>query len=90
MKSLILCSILFTSLSTFAEADIEKVKTEATARMDKRIAMLQEAKTCVAAATTKEAVRTCQKNLREDHNEMKNEMKGKREGFKAERMNRKK
>jgi hypothetical protein len=56
-----------------AGGDINARKTEVMAQMDARIAALTEAKTCIAAATDKEAMKKCHDGLKEDRMAMKME-----------------
>jgi hypothetical protein len=63
--------------STLVQADDNKInehKTKISAHIDKRIALLNEFKTCVNAASKKGDIQTCRKNhkekmanLKEDH-----------------------
>lgn len=78
MKSLITLIALF-SLNAFAEAPIASAtndnfaerKTQALANIDKRIAMMNEMKTCISGASDQAALKTCHQKMREEHKGMK-------------------
>ncbi len=59
--------------------DFSKIKMEVAARIDKKIASLQEEKACIAKATSHENVRECRKAVMDDRAEMHKEMRDKRE-----------
>lgn len=83
MKLKLSILVLLFGLNAFAQGDINAMKTEANARLDKRIASLQEAKTCISAAADKEAMKACHANLKEDRMEMKEAHKAAKEARKA-------
>lgn len=83
MKLLMIFALLSTSV--FAEEDLSKAKEHMTASLDKRIALMQEAKSCVAAATTKEALKACRTQMKEKRQGLKEEMKAKRDEWKKNR-----
>ena len=56
----------------------EEHKTMMTQKIDKKIANLNEAKTCVQGAKDKEALKACHEKMREQKKEMKKEWKDKK------------
>lgn len=74
------------TLNVSAQEDISTAKTEMSANLDKRIANLQEAKTCVSNAQNKEDLKNCHHALKEDHMEMKQHRLMKREERLKEKM----
>lgn len=86
MKLLFAALLAVGSLTAFAEADLAKAKEEMTANMDKRIANLQQAKTCISGAATKEDMKKCHEALKEDRQEMRQAHLAKREERLKEKM----
>lgn len=86
MKSLIVIAVLMVTSSVYAQEDIATAKSEMSAHLDKRIANLQEAKTCVSGAQSKEDLKKCHHALKEDHMEIKHERLNKREARLKEKL----
>jgi hypothetical protein len=86
LKSLIFIVTATCSFSAFAQDDISAHKAEMTANMDKRISMLNEAKTCIASASTKEDMKKCHQGLKEDRMEMRKDHLGKKEARLQDRL----
>jgi hypothetical protein len=62
MKMVMLSFFLVMSVPVFANEKTEnlyEVKAKLTERLEKRIAQLQETKSCIASATTKEDLKKC-------------------------------
>lgn len=89
MKNFFALLVLLVSLPTFAQEDISKAKEMMTQGLDARIANLQSAKSCVAAASTKEALKECHKNLKASREETKDKMQGLRKTRREERKSKK-
>jgi hypothetical protein len=92
MKFLVLMALVSTSV--FAQnatttnnqaANLEQVKQMQLAHMDKRIAIIQEGKTCVQSATTRDAVKACHQQMKQKREALKGEMKSTREQWKAQK-----
>jgi glycyl-tRNA synthetase beta subunit len=78
MKLLLVLLLSFTSVSVLAEnhekgKSFEENKAIFISHLDKRIGHLNEAKVCASAATTKEALKACRKNLKAQSKAMKAE-----------------
>ncbi|MES2527628.1 MAG: hypothetical protein V4598_11100 [Bdellovibrionota bacterium] len=94
MKTL-LTAILFTLCTSVSAQDGEmfaKAKEQHLSNLDKRIALLQEQKTCASAATTKDAMNACRdahktamKSLKESNESFKEGMKSERKSKRDER-----
>lgn len=87
LKSLIFIATVVCSFSVSANDDISVHKAEMTANLDKRISMLNEAKTCVSAAVSKEDMKKCHQGIKEDRMEMRQERMGKKEARLQEKLN---
>jgi hypothetical protein len=76
MKVLLLALALFSTVS-FAEdnANFEEHKKEILTKIDKRIAMMNEHKSCVSACTSQEALKKCREGMKEDREEFHKENK---------------
>lgn len=86
MKLIVAALLAWAPFTALAEMDLDKAKAEMTANLDKRIASLQEAKSCISGATSKEDMKKCHHELKEDRQEMKKAHLEKREGRIKERM----
>ncbi len=75
----------FSAISFAQEASFEELKTMMTQKIDTRIGDLNAAKACVSAATTKEALKTCHKELKAKREAAKEAYKDKKEEWKAKR-----
>ncbi|MCB0351804.1 MAG: hypothetical protein KDD38_11515, partial [Bdellovibrionales bacterium] len=87
MKSIVLCAILALSVSAFAEGEkkeenFAKRKTEMLEGIDKKIAAMQEHKTCVSAASDKDAMKKCHEKMKA----FREENRGEHMGMRKERM----
>lgn len=94
MKMLTVFVLLF-SLTAMAKGEkkgenFEENKTKAIARLDSRISMLQDAKSCISAASDKDAMKACHKKHKEARQAFaddRKEMKAARKAKRAERKN---
>lgn len=86
LKSLLIITTLTLSMTAYAEPDIATAKSEMTANLDKRIAALQEAKTCVSSAGTPEDLKKCHQSLKEDRMEMRKDRLEKKESRLKDRL----
>jgi|GEM_PF-865037 len=84
--SLMAATCLLSLSSIAGPEEFSAHKAEALATMDKRIANLNEAKTCMTAAADKEAMKNCHMALKEDRMEMHGEMMNKKKNRMEERM----
>lgn len=73
---LITLALSFTAIAQ--EPTIEQGKANVTANLDRQISNLQTAKTCVAAANTREALQKCRQDLTATKKKMSEENKVKR------------
>ncbi len=72
MKLLAISFLLWTSASAFSvEGDLEAHKKMQIDEMSARIAELEKGKACVAAATTKEALQACRKQMKSEREDRK-------------------
>lgn len=82
MKSLLIVSLLFGSLSVFADHHKEwenmpfaEKKTKISEKLDKRMKQLQENKSCVDNAKDDAALKVCTKQMKEQGKAMKEKWK---------------
>lgn len=75
--------------ATTGEKPIEEVKQHRLANIDKRIASLNELKSCVSAAADHNAMKACNQKHKTDMQALKGENQGWREGMKQKRQARK-
>ncbi|HXH29969.1 MAG TPA: hypothetical protein VNJ01_04085 [Bacteriovoracaceae bacterium] len=75
MKLLLVTGLALLSMSSFAQEDLAAHKAKENENFDKRISRLTEAKTCVNAAATKEAFKSCKEALHKDMQAMKEDWK---------------
>lgn len=85
MKVLLIATLLMTS--AFAEdkdkgAKLEDIKARITANINQRISQQQKHLSCVEGATTKEALKACQKSHKEAMKSLKTENQGERKSMK--------
>jgi hypothetical protein len=71
------------SLSLFAddtskELKIEEVKSKMISHLDQRIEHINKTKSCVSSATTKDAIKTCREQMREEGKAMKDAWKSRK------------
>lgn len=86
MKKLLFAALLSLSIPAIAQEDkFEDKKAKMISHLEKRIANLNEAKTCVSGAADKEALKGCHAKLKEDRMEMREDMKEKREQWKSKK-----
>ncbi len=83
MKFLLVLSLSLSSLSVFAHdhdkgPSLEDAKAKILAHLEKRISHINETKTCVSAATSKEALKVCKDNMRSKGKAMRDEAKNKK------------
>jgi flagellar biosynthesis regulator FlaF len=88
MKILLIATLLISF--AYAEEDkksdnIAQMKERASANIDQRIALLQAHKSCVQAASDREAMKACRKSNKEAMKKLHQENKGEREQFKEDR-----
>jgi hypothetical protein len=79
MKVLLL-ALAFLSTVSFADdnANFEEHKKEILSHIDKKISMLNEHKTCVSSASSKDDLKKCHEGMKEDREVMKKEHKEER------------
>lgn len=80
MKTLLVLIIAFGSLTAFAEKTkddgrFEERKAKLSTHLDKRIATLQEAKSCVSGAKDDKGLKACHEKMREHRKERREMMK---------------
>ena len=76
MKFLLAFALLLPiAASAHEEADFPGNKDKILAHLDERIAELQAHKTCISAASDKEAFKACHKGMKEKRHEHREEMK---------------
>ncbi len=81
-------AILLTLCTSVSAQDGElfaKAKEHHLANLDKRIAYLQEQKSCASTATTKDAIKACRDAHKTKMQALKGENEGWKEGVKSER-----
>jgi hypothetical protein len=72
MKFLLVAFLCLGSVSAFsAEESFEEMKAKMTAHLDQKITHINEAKACVSAATTSEALKDCKKKMHDAKKEWK-------------------
>lgn len=76
---LVLASLSLSSFAQKKEENFDQMKAKMTENLDKRIAGLQSAKSCVSSATTKEQLKGCRKNLKSSMKEMRGQRKHKKD-----------
>jgi hypothetical protein len=89
MKKLLMLSLL--STLTFAQTktvNIEEVKSRALSFMDKKIAILQDGKSCINSASSKDELKSCRKSIKEKMKNFRSERKQARSAKKKERIER--
>lgn len=88
MKKFLILALTLSSLQAFAnptEPDFQEMKTNIVNHFDKKIAQLQEGKTCVSAAKDKEGLKACRMKMRDSHKAMKKDWEAKRDEFRAKK-----
>lgn len=65
MKFLIVLSVSVLSLSAFAQ-NLGSMKQEATSHIDRKMSTLQEARSCIQNAETREAFKACKYDMHEE------------------------
>jgi len=87
MKKIVLllsASFVFTSPSFAAKGErMEARKAQMTAHLDKKIAQLNEHKSCISAATGKDSMKACKKAHKQKMKDLKSEMKSARSAMRA-------
>ncbi|MCM2350054.1 MAG: hypothetical protein NDI69_08525 [Bacteriovoracaceae bacterium] len=66
MRFFLALTIALTSLGALAQNDLDSMKQKANTKLDKKMASLQEAKTCINAATTVDKFKACKYDMYED------------------------
>lgn len=84
--SLVALGILISTSVCFANEDLSAHKTEVIAEIDQHINKLQEHKTCISSASTKEALMECRKTMKAWRDSERSEHLEKRKGRIEERM----
>lgn len=83
MKKLLFVTLLMTSFSTtFAEkkeVSFSDKKTKVLEMLDKRIALLNEQKSCISAATKEEDFKACRSKFKSEHIEKRQKAKSKKD-----------
>ncbi len=90
MKSLFLSTVLALSFSAFADhheedakLDFPAMKEKVTKNLDERIAALQEHKSCVSAASSKEELKACREKMKAKRDQMQGQMEARKNEWKA-------
>ncbi len=90
MKKILLAITCLSSLSVFADdamkddgKNFEEKKSMMLSFVEQRIANLNEHKTCIQAASDKEALKACHVKFKDEREELKTGLKNKREEWKA-------
>lgn len=91
MRKLLVAIIVVGSVCAFADhheenmegKNFDEMKAKMSQHLDERIANLSEAKSCVSAATTKEALKDCHQKLKAEREQMKAEWQKKKAEWKA-------
>lgn len=89
LSAVVLVSLSITAFAEDAEM-IAKVKEHKLANIDKRIGYLNELKSCVSSAQSREAFKACHEKHKSQMVSMKDSNEDWREGMKAERKSKKK
>jgi hypothetical protein len=96
MKSSLAIALVLSAAAVSAQApqnqkaeNFQEQKAFVSQILDKRIAALSEAKSCVAGAADREALRKCHEELKDDRQAIKQEIEGFRRENKAEHEERK-
>ncbi len=87
MKSFVVLSLCLFSLGALAQGqeDISQIKNSMVAGFDQKINLIQNAKTCVSSASTRDQLKACGRSLRESMKSLKGSMKAERDSMKAQR-----
>jgi hypothetical protein len=86
MKLIILLSLLSTTtIANDTNKRFEARKSSVLSHMDKRIALIQEGKSCVQAATSRDALKSCRTSQKEKTKLLKEERKKFKQQMKKER-----
>ncbi len=87
MKILLILTLSLASIFAYAdnheEGTFDEIKSRMITRMDKQIAHLNEAKSCITAAKEKEALKDCREKMQAARKQMKEEWKSKKEAMKS-------
>ncbi|MFP5386232.1 MAG: hypothetical protein ACLGHN_09145 [Bacteriovoracia bacterium] len=75
MKFLIALSLSVFSLGAFAQDDLGSMKQDANSYIDQKMSSLQEAKSCINNADSKEAFKACKYDMHKEMKMQKMEMK---------------
>lgn len=84
MKTLLVAALMIGSFNVFADhhendgKTFEEKKSMMLSHIDKKIAHMNEKKSCVQAAKDKEGLKACREKMKEHHKEMKKEWKDKK------------
>lgn len=90
MKFFAILTLSMISYSAFAdEKNFAKAKEMTLTNIDKRITLIQEHKTCVAAAAERSALKACHKKHNADMKGLRSDRKTMKEQFKNEKKERK-
>lgn len=90
MKFLLVLTLCLGSVGAFADEHMEgktfeEKKARFTQHLDERLAHVNEAKSCVAAATDEAGLKACKEKMRAHGKEMRNQWKAKKEEMKAKK-----
>lgn len=69
--------------------NIEDIKSHILQKMDKKISILNNFKSCVSSASSHDAIKSCRQQKKESMKAIKGEHKGKRKEFREDRKKRK-
>jgi hypothetical protein len=86
MKILTFALASLLSVGVFAAKDknwdrmsVSEAKQHRLEKLDRKSAMIEEARTCVNAATTKDQIKNCKQEMKEEKRAMKDEKKAKKQ-----------
>lgn len=88
MKMILMASLCVFSMTAFAEEQkerFEEMKKNLSSQIEERIGHLQEAKSCVNAATDREALKACREKMKEHRKEMREDWQKKKQEWKSKR-----
>lgn len=88
MKKILLVALVLSSFAAFAdhhEENFDQAKAKFLAHLDQRAEHINKAKTCVSAATTKEALKACRQQMKAEGEAMRTQFEGEKQSWKAKK-----
>jgi hypothetical protein len=73
MKFLLTTALSVFTVSAFAEMDFNQKKEMMTNQIDQKMEIYQNAKSCISSATSKDALKSCQEQMKQQREEVKKE-----------------